>query len=80
MRHWHDVLPLAIVEVTLEDLVEQREQVSAQLITACGLSPRGSDASVATRQAIPAGVRAGIGRWTNYRHHLGEAIAVLGSH
>jgi hypothetical protein len=80
MAHWREVLPTKILEVRYEDLVENQERVSRELIEFCGLEWddrcldfHRNDRAVKTasmfqvRQPMYA---SSVGRWESYERHL----------
>jgi tetratricopeptide (TPR) repeat protein len=88
MAHWGHVLPAPIKEVRYEDLVDNPQSVSRELVAWCGLEwderclePHKTRRVVKTASAIqvrrPIHKRA-VGRWQLYREHLGPLFAALG--
>lgn len=88
MDHWRDVLPIAMMEVTYEELIADQETVSRRMVEFCGvpwddacLSFHESDRSVFTssmwqvRQPL---YQTSAGRWRHYDSHLGPLISALG--
>jgi tetratricopeptide (TPR) repeat protein len=88
MAHWSGVLPLEILEVTNEDLIQNQEAVTRKMLAYCGLdwqercltfwSTRRvvqTASSVQVRKPISA---KGVGRWKHYRSHLGPLFKALG--
>ncbi len=88
MEHWKAVLPLTLVEVGYEDLVEEPEPVVRRLLAACGLEWDArclefhtSERAVATssvwqvRQPL---YRSSVERWRRYEAHLGPLFDALG--
>ena len=80
MEHWRQVLPGRMLEIDYEDLVENQERVSRQLIDFVGLPwdeacmrPQDVDRTVLTasvwqvRQPV---YKRSAGRWKNYERHL----------
>jgi Flp pilus assembly protein TadD len=88
IEHWRAVLPLRMIDVVHESLVDSPEAEIWRLIdfldlpreAAC-LAPHRTARVVTTssrwqiRQPIN---RRGIGRWRHYRQHLGDLLDVLG--
>ena len=88
MQHWREVLPLEILELDYERLIEEPERESRRLIdfidlpwdSAC-LTPHESTRAVNTlsrtqvREPI---YRTSIGRWRHYEKHLGPLKEALG--
>jgi tetratricopeptide (TPR) repeat protein len=88
MQHWREVLPLEILELDYERLIEEPERESRRLIdfidlpwdSAC-LTPHESTRVVNTlsrtqvREPI---YRTSIGRWRHYEKHLGPLKEALG--
>jgi len=81
MEHWRQVLPGRMLEIDYEDLVENQEQVSRNLIDFVGLPwdeaclrPHELQRTVLTasvwqvRQPV---YKRSAGRWKNYEQHLG---------
>jgi tetratricopeptide (TPR) repeat protein len=88
MGHWSRVLPIAIHEIGYEDLIERQEGITRELLDFCGLAwDERCLTFFKTRRAVrtastvqvrkPMSTRA-IGRWKNYRHHLGPLFEALG--
>ncbi len=88
MAHWRAVLPIPIFEVCYEDLVQDQEKVSRELVSFCGLDwdegcldfhqnsrPVLTASAVQVRQPI---YHDSIGRWKKYRDFLGPLRAALG--
>ncbi len=80
MRHWEQVLPLEVMEVQYEALVERQEQVSRALVDFCGLPwddtclefyrqrrNVGTAANWQVRQPI---YHRSVGRWRQYERDL----------
>ena len=87
MEHWKQVLPIAIHEVTYEDLLVDQEHVTRELLAACGLdwderclSFQRARRAVQTSSAIqvrrPLSMKS-VGRWKNYRSYLGPLLEAL---
>jgi len=87
MSHWADVLPLPIHEVHYEDLIADQEDVTRNLLTYCGLdwdercltfyNTRRAVQTASTIQVRKPLSTKSIGRWKNYRAHLGPLLAAL---
>ena len=88
MGHWHDVLPIPILDVPYEDLVADQEAWSRKIVDFVGvawdarcLDYHKTDRPVLTssfwqvRQPI---YSSSIGRWRHYEKHLGPLLGVLG--
>ena len=88
LAHWSAVLPTPIHEISYEELVHNQEAVSRQLIAFCGLEWDERCLSFfntrrVVRTASSVQVRKpmspdAMGRWQNYRGHLGPLIRALG--
>ena len=88
-EHWLGLLPDRSLEIRYESLVENPEREIDRAITGLGLEPaescrrfHESSRVVLTPshdQVRRPMNRAGIGRWENYRHHLGDDFGKLGS-
>eukprot|EP00976_Prorocentrum_cordatum_P093502 1189394-Prorocentrum_minimum.AAC.1 len=91
MRHWRAKLPVdAIIDVRYEDLVEDQEEVTHVLLNYLGLPFESSTISFyttnGTRSISTASVgqvrqpiyKSAVGRWENYKHHLGPLLDALG--
>lgn len=92
MKHWREVLPGRILEIDYENLVENQEEVSRQLIDFVGLPwddaclrPQDVNRTVLTasvwqvRQPV---YKRSVARWKNYEQHLGplrEALEAAGA-
>ncbi len=80
MRHWEQVLPLEVMEVQYEALVERQEQVSRELVDFCGLPwdaacleyyrQRRSVGTAANWQVRQPIYRRSVGRWHRYERDL----------
>lgn len=90
MRHWRELFPNRICEVSYEYLVENQESATRDLIDFCGLNWQDqclhfekNSAPVAT--ASSAQVREGMNtkgldRWKNYEQHLEPLVNLLLEH
>jgi hypothetical protein len=86
--HWRRVLPKPMYEVQYEELVQDQERVSRELVEFCGLEwhddcLRFFENSRAVRTASNWQVRqpiytSSIGRWRNYEKFLGPLKEALG--
>jgi tetratricopeptide (TPR) repeat protein len=87
MAHWHDVLPLPILDVRYEDLVDDFEAQARRMIDFCGLEwderclqYYRTERAVTTpskwqvRQPI---YRSSVSRWRRYERHLGTLREAL---
>ncbi|MFC1772574.1 sulfotransferase [Pseudomonadota bacterium] len=87
MQHWEKVVDIPIMTVQYEDMVEDQETMSRQLIEFCGLEWddqvldfHGSERAIATasydqvRQPI---YKTSRERWRKYEKHLGPLIEAL---
>jgi hypothetical protein len=88
MAHWGSVLPLPILEVVYEELVDNLEAVSRRLISFCGLdwddrclayhqNARAvrTASLVQVRQPV---YKSSVGRWRHYAPHLRPLLEALG--
>src|SRR5213075_636820 len=88
MAHWSRVLPAAIHEVQYEELIQDQEGVSRQLLAFCGLdwdqrcltfyNTRRVVRTASTLQVRKPISEKAIGRWQHYRAHLGPLFRALG--
>ncbi len=89
MTHWQEVLPLQILDIEYEDMVQNQEAVSAKAIAHIGLgwdvaclSPHKNQRAVKTaslwqvRQPV---YGSSVGVWRNYEAHLEPLLAELDS-
>jgi tetratricopeptide (TPR) repeat protein len=87
MAHWSRILPMPILNVRYEDLIQHQEAVTRELLAWCGLKwdehclsfwktrrVVRTASTVQVRQPIS---EHAIGRWRHYRKHLGPLIAAL---
>ena len=88
MAHWRSVLPLPLLEVVYEDLVDNQEEISRNLVSFCGLrwderclayhkNPR-AVRTVSLLQVREPVYKSSVGRWRAYAAHLGPLLKVLG--
>ena len=90
MAHWREALPIEMLEVRYEDLVENQERVSRELIAYCGLDwddrcldfhrnerPVETASMFQVRQPMYAD---SIGRWKRYDRHIQVLKSVLKPH
>jgi tetratricopeptide (TPR) repeat protein len=88
MAHWRKVLPLALMDVVYEDLVERPEPVTRQLVSFCGLPwdarcltyhqnprPVHTASQVQVRQPV---YKSSVGRWRRYSKYLRPLFEALG--
>jgi tetratricopeptide (TPR) repeat protein len=88
MAYWREVLPMDVYEVQYEDLVDDQESISRELVAYCGLDwdarclrfheTRRSVRTASNwqvRQPLYTGAKR---RWKNYEPFLGELISALG--
>ena len=88
MAHWRAVLPLKMLEIDYEDLVDDPETQTRRLVEFCGLdwddaclAPDKNRRSVRTasmwqvRQPV---FRSSVEKWRAYESHLGALIEALG--
>jgi hypothetical protein len=90
MRHWEEVVDIPILTVQYEDMIEDQEEVTRQILEFCRLewddlvmNFHESERSVATssydqvRQPIYKTSRA---RWKNYANYIGPLKDALPTH
>jgi tetratricopeptide (TPR) repeat protein len=86
--HWNAVLPLPVLEVRYEELVENQEEVSRRLVAFCGLEwderclafhensrPVHTVSALQVRRPI---YKSSVGRWRRYEAHLQPLLKALG--
>jgi tetratricopeptide (TPR) repeat protein len=88
MEHWRRVLPVPLLEIDYEDLVEDTEAVARRLVAWCGLSwdpacrtPHQTRRVVVTASKIQVRqpvFRRSLGRWKSYQELLGPLFAAVG--
>jgi hypothetical protein len=88
MAHWSRVLPMRIHEVCYEELIHNQEAVTRKLVAHCGLdwdercltffNTRRNVRTISTMQVRKPISAQAIGRWKNYRAHLGPLFKALG--
>ncbi len=88
MEHWKRVLPVPILEVRYEDLVNDFDNEARRIVEFCGLEwedgcAQFHSSSKGVRTASAMQVRrpiytSSVGRWKNYANHLGPLIDALG--
>jgi hypothetical protein len=87
MDHWRKVLPLPLLEVQYEDLVDRQEDISRRIVEFCGLDwdarclrfhesarPVRTASFWQVRQPIYA---SSVGRWRAFAEHLGPLFEAL---
>lgn len=90
MEYWHATLPIPILDVSYEELVENQEPMTRKLLAHCDLPwderclhPHETDRDVRTasywqvRQPI---YRSSVARWKCFEKHLGPLIEGLGEY
>ena len=87
MAHWKNVLPLSIMDVHYEDLVDDPERVSRAIVEFCGLKwdNRCLDFHKSKRNVVTASTdqvrqpiyRKSVARWKNYEQYLGKLREAL---
>jgi len=87
MKHWRELFPNRICEVSYEYLVENQERATRDLLNFCGLDWQDrclefekNEAPVATASSaqVREGMnRKGLDRWKNYEQHLPPLIDLL---
>jgi tetratricopeptide (TPR) repeat protein len=88
MKHWRLVLPLPVLEVVYEELVEDSEAIIRELVSFCGLdwdhrclahheNPRAvrTPSLLQVRQPV---YKSSVGRWRHYAAHLQPLLEALG--
>ncbi len=88
MAHWSRVLPIKIYDLCYEDLVHNQESAIRSMLGFCGLdwderclafyNTRRTVRSASVLQVRKPMNDAAIGRWKNYRSHLGPLFQALG--
>jgi tetratricopeptide (TPR) repeat protein len=87
MAHWKPVLPIPILDVRYEELVEQPEEISHNIVAFCKLPWNDaclrfyetqrtvrSSSNLQVRRPI---YKSSVGAWRNYSAHLGPLLEVL---
>jgi len=87
MAHWRQVLPVSILDVDYEELVENQEAVSRRIVAHCGLEwdDRCLDFHKTERPVLTASVwqvrqplyKTAVARWRRYESFLGPLRAAL---
>ncbi|HDZ22498.1 hypothetical protein LCGC14_0467740 [marine sediment metagenome] len=87
MAHWRNVLPLDILEVPYEDLVDDQEGLSRKIVDFCGLpwDQRCLEFHRNTRQVKTSSAvqvrkpiyKTSVARWRNFQRHLGPFVGQL---
>jgi len=90
MNHWHKVLPIPILDVHYEELIENQEHVSREIIQFCGLDWdvnclefHRNERAVRTASAVQVKqkiYKTSAGKWKNYEKHLGPLVKALEDH
>ena len=88
MNHWDSILPGRVFHLQYEELVANPEESARKLLGYCELAwdPNCLNFHTTKRVVRTASVQqvkepiygSSVGRWKNYRKHIGELIAVLG--
>ena len=88
MAHWREVLPLPLLELDYEELIENQEEVSRRLVDFCSLDwETACLAFHETERAVQTAslsqvrrpiYRSSLARWRNYEAHLAPLRAALG--
>jgi tetratricopeptide (TPR) repeat protein len=88
MTHWRKVLPIRILDVSYESLVENPETVTRQMLEHCGLewdpcclefhNTRRTVLTASTDQVRQPMYRDSVGRWRYYEKHLRPLLEPLG--
>ncbi len=88
MNHWRAVLPLQMMEIDYEDLVENQEHVSRKMIDFCGLEwhpdcldfhKNGRIVRTASNWQVRQPMyHHAVARWKHYEKHLGPLKEALG--
>jgi hypothetical protein len=87
MAHWKAVLPLPVLDVSYEELVDNQEAISRRLMEFCGLDwderclafhetprPVHTASTMQVRQPI---YKSSVGRWRRYEAHLQPLVRAL---
>ena len=87
MTHWKNVLPLSILDVHYEDLVDDQERMSRKIVEFCGLKwdkrclnfhkSKRNVVTASTDQVRQPIYRKSVERWKNYEEYLGELREAL---
>lgn len=87
MRHWHDALPLPVLDVDYEELIANQEAVSRRIVAHCGLEwdERCLDFHKTERPVTTASLwqvrqpiyKTAVKRWQHYEPFLGPLRAAL---
>jgi len=87
MTHWHEVFSGNILDVEYEQLLDDPETESRRMLEHCGLewdpevlnfaSQRRPVSTASLWQVRQPLYKTAIGRWKNYREHLGPLARVL---
>ncbi len=88
MNHWHKVLPISILDVNYEDMVDNHSDTSRRVVEFCGLNwddgcleffrnrrHINTASAVQVRQRI---YKTSVKRWEKYKRHLTPLIEGLG--
>ena len=88
MVHWARALPMKIYELNYDDLVQNQEHVTRDLLAFCGLdwdercltfyNTRRAVSTASVIQVRKPMYDQAIGRWKHYRSHLGPLFQALG--
>lgn len=88
MLHWEQCSKLRILEVSYEDLVENQEKTSREMIDFCGLDwdPACLNFHTHERSVLTASYdqvrqpiyNKSVQRWKHYQNHIGELLKALG--
>ncbi|MBO6782632.1 MAG: sulfotransferase [Alphaproteobacteria bacterium] len=87
MRHWHDVLPGRILDLSYEEMIDDQEGRSRELVRFCGLDWEAAcldfhktrrnvrtRSNAQVRQPI---YRSSLGRWKTYQDELAPLLSAL---
>jgi hypothetical protein len=87
MSHWKKVLPVRILDVCYEQLVDDPEQVSRDIVAFCGLpwddaclrfhETRRTVRTSSNLQVRQPVYKSSVGYWKNYEPHLGPLLEAL---
>jgi len=88
MNHWHEVLPIPILDVQYEELVENQEQISREIVEFCGLRwddnclefyksqrPVQTASALQVRRKI---YKTSVDRWKRYEKYLTPLLETMG--
>jgi hypothetical protein len=90
MAHWRQALPIGMYEVQYEELVNNQERISRDMIAYCGLdwderclAPHENTRAVQTASEFQVRrpvYKTSVARWKRYEKHLGPLLEALGEY